>query len=464
MKYWFYIFFAAIVWIGCFLPSNAQNKKNESHTPDVFKTQTPNRSFDIILANPSHTSIHLTVVCYKRTNGYFEYRDIKQTRFKKTNNQNWYAQEMKEIKLDQLVPGNQYVYRFIYQTDSTSGWMQSSDFTFNTAALHQTSFQFAVQADSHLDNNTDTAVYAQSLRNIEHSGSAFMVDLGDTWMTDKYRPDYSLSVDQYAAQRYYFGIPGKRMPVFFTLGNHDGETGKRKEQAMCEWAYNTRSKHFINPTIPNTNHNQTASFQNYYSWIWGDGLFIVLDPFRYTTDPKDPWNRTLGEDQYQWLKKTLEASKARFKAVFIHNLVGGQDKKGMARGGAEASLFYEWGGLNTDSTDGFPTHRPGWEAPIHALLKKHGVSIVFHGHDHFYAKQERDGIIYQLVPQPGLYRDGNNQIASEYGYSEGVFYQAPGYLFVTVDNEKIDVQFKQTKTGNLTVNEFVKHQYTLPID
>jgi hypothetical protein len=28
------------------------------------------------------------------------------------------------------------------------------------------------------------------------------------------------------------------------------------------------------------------------------------------------------------------------------------------------------------------------------------VNIYFHGHDHFYGKQEKDGMIYQEVPQP----------------------------------------------------------------
>lgn len=50
--------------------------------------------------------------------------------------------------------------------------------------------------------------------------------------------------------------------------------------------------------------------------------------------------------------------------------------------------------------------RPGCDMPIHDLLLKCGVNVMFHGHDHFYAKQEKDGIIYQLVLQPRT--PGNN--------------------------------------------------------
>jgi hypothetical protein len=39
--------------------------------------------------------------------------------------------------------------------------------------------------------------------------------------------------------------------------------------------------------------------------------------------------------------------------------------------------------------------------PIHQLLAENRVSIVFHGHDHLYTKQDRDGVVYQEVPQPG---------------------------------------------------------------
>lgn len=64
----------------------------------------------------------------------------------------------------------------------------------------------------------------------------------------------------------------------------------------------------------------------------------------------------------------------------------------------------------------FAQNRPHWPAPIHDLLVRTGGSIVFHGHDHLYVQRERDGIIYQLVPQPGHARFDNTRSAAEYGY------------------------------------------------
>jgi len=100
--------------------------------------------------------------------------------------------------------------------------------------------------------------------------------------------------------------------------------------------------------------------EDYYAWQWGDAQFIVLDPFWFTQQQrgrKDNWSRTLGSNQYQWLKGTLEASNAKFIFMFIHHLVGGANEQ--CRGGAEAAPWYEWGGGNPDGTDGCARNRPG---------------------------------------------------------------------------------------------------------
>ena len=33
--------------------------------------------------------------------------------------------------------------------------------------------------------------------------------------------------------------------------------------------------------------------------------------------------------------------------------------------------------------------------PVHQLMVKNGVTIFFQGHDHLFARQERDGMVYQ---------------------------------------------------------------------
>ena len=218
---------------------------------------------------------------------------------------------------------------------------------------------------------------------------------------------------------------------------------------MPQWCRSARQTYF---PYPGDNIDGNIETANYYTFTIGDVQMIVLDPFTYTDEKvkkaEDGWNTTLGDTQYEWLRSVLQSSTAKYKLIFIHHLVGGYGKD--QRGGAEASRFFEWGGYSADGSIGFAAMRPGWEAPIHDLLVKYGVDIVFHGHDHFYAKQERDGIIYQLVPQPGT---PGNSIASatDYGYLDGTFLPSPGFLRVIVSPENLTVEYIFVNENGLTI-------------
>jgi len=102
---------------------------------------------------------------------------------------------------------------------------------------------------------------------------------------------------------------------------------------------------------------------------------------------RDGWDWSLGLPQYQWLAQTLEKSQAKFKFVFIHNLLCGDQA---SRGGVVMASFNEWGGKNLDGTDGFKAHRPGWDMPVHQLLVENHVAAVIKAHDNFFARQELD--------------------------------------------------------------------------
>ena len=65
------------------------------------------------------------------------------------------------------------------------------------------------------------------------------------------------------------------------------------------------------------------------------------------------------------------------------------------------------------------------------------MDIFFHGHDHFFAKQELDGVIYQLVPQPSHPETKLNT----YGYLEGDFSGGSGHLRVTVSEAEAKIEF-----------------------
>jgi hypothetical protein len=168
---------------------------------------------------------------------------------------------------------------------------------------------------------------------------------------------------------------------------------------------------------------------------------IALDPYWNTTKKsKDAWDLTLGKAQYDWLTKTLAESTAKWKFVFLHNLVGGLD--GAMRGGVEAAPFFEWGGANADGTPGFAQKRPGWQKPIHPLLVEHKVTAVFHGHDHLYVHQQLDGVVYQEVPQPSAKNTQNGaQLAKAYHYDSGTAIGSAGHLRITVSPTQVTGEY-----------------------
>ena len=310
-------------------------------------------------------------------------------------------------------------------------------------------FTFTITADSHLDERTHLGLYQRTLSTAAADKPVFHIDLGDTFMTEKRAnlPDTEKE-QQYIDQRRYFNLLGA--PVHLVMGNHDGECGRYNDGTpnnLALWSHTMHWRYFPEPLAEGT--------RNYYAWEHGNALFVVLDPFWYTPRQRrddDNWTRTLGAEQYQWLARTLQTSKAKFKFVFIHHLVGGVEKA--ARGGVEVAPFFEWGGKNLDGTDGFKTKRPGWPAPIHQLLLQNHVNIVFHGHDHLYARQELDGIVYQEVPQPGD-PDGSTRSAAEYGYKSGVILPSSGYLRAVVYADKTSVEYVRP-------DHSVAHAYTLP--
>lgn len=261
----------------------------------------------------------------------------------------------------------------------------------------------------------------------------------------------SMVNDRYVYERQHFGRITHSTPLFLANGNHEGELGwlySGSANNIAVWASLARQQYYANP-LPNKFYSGdpelnllTGQRASWYAWQWGDALFIVLDPYWNTKAQasKDAWNMTLGSTQYQWLTDTLSKSSAKYKFIFLHNLVGGLD--GQMRGGVEAASFYEWGGKNADGSYGFDVKRPGWSMPIHKLLVNNKVTAVFHGHDHVYARQILDGIIYQEVPQPSAANNTSGaNLAKEYHYDSGVIQSSSGHLKVTVSSQGVKGEY-----------------------
>ena len=96
------------------------------------------------------------------------------------------------------------------------------------------------------------------------------------------------------------------------------------------------------------------------------------------------------------------------------------------------------------------------------------MSIVFHGHDHFYAKQDLAGIVYQEVPQPGNQAGSRiPRYAADYGYKRGTFLGGSGHLRVAVSEAKVTVDFlTSVLPGDETPgrrNAMASYSWSLPV-
>lgn len=352
----------------------------------------------------------------------------------------WAVAKLPEKSIEQTAPNTiqENVNEQAHQTVSTTEGVNTSAVAGSMAVSG--SFSFAVQADPHMDEQSDEAIYEQTLQNIVKAKPSFLIDLGDTFMIDKL-PNKSEAniIARYELMKKYFDEITGVVPLYLVAGNHDGETG---------WdSLNTK-------TYRETYFPEQTGEKNYYSFEKNNALFVALDPYSYTVKKpnSDGWGWTLGKTQYDWLKNILENSQAKYKFVFIHQLVGGDDQ---GRGGVEFADLYEWGGHNTDGTYGFDANRHGWGKPIHDLLVENNVDIVFKGHDHFYAKQELDGVIYQTVEQPSHAGDKINT-AGEYGYLNGEILGGSGYMRVTVGDSSAIVEYiKADSSGSVAASYFV---------
>jgi len=416
---------------------------------NVFNVAVPAHTYDLILARPENNAITLSVLAYQDIEGVVAYGSQAGTYTTQLPQQPFKKGTPVELVIGNLQANTRYYYQFRWRAPGTETFTSSPEYTFQTARPVGSTFTFTMTADVHLDEHTSADVYRQSLANIRADQPDFHIDLGNLFMTDKHAQRAEAAA-QYLAQRYYLGQIGPSIPLLLALGTHDGEGSRYDDGAadsLAVWSTQMRTRYFPNPvpdafytgnTVPKP---PCGLLQNYYAWEWGDALFVVLDPFRYSLRQRgsgDGWGWSLGVTQYQWLAQTLAHSPAKFKFVFIHNLLSGDQA---SRGGVEIAGFNEWGGKNPDGSAGFKEHRPGWDLPVHPLLVRHHVAALFRAHDNFYARQELDGIVYLMVPQPSF--AGNDRIRDleTYGYKKGTFLGNAGHVRVAVGPDKVMIDY-----------------------
>ncbi len=441
---------------------SSEPKGSEQQSAPV--SANPNVIAPEILGRPTNNSIMINVVPAKPMNIVVEYGTAAGMYDHQSAAVSAPGAAPIEITLEKLQPNTRYYYRVRY--GDTAG----EEHSFMTQRASGSTFTFGIQGDSHperVNNQFNADLYERTLRGAASDQPDFYITIGDDFSVDQLKTVNADTVRQlYINQRQWLGQVGA--PVFLVNGNHEqaslanlnGTAGN-----VAVWAQTSRNAYYPQPA-PDAFYTGDAEpvdriglLRDYYAWQWGDALFVVIDPYWHSPQTvdnqfgadhaskgkRDRWNVTLGDAQYQWFKRTLENSTAKYKFVFTHHVLG------TGRGGIEDAGGYEWG----DAAN-LAAHRPGWDKTIQQLMADNGVTIFFQGHDHIFVNQELDGVICQTLPEPA---NPNYTLENSDAYKSGDKYPNSGHVRVTVSPENVKVDYVRSY---LDKPDEVAFSYTVP--
>lgn len=442
-----------------------------------------------VLGRPTNTSIAVNVMATEPVTAVIEYGYTKTRYSAKTKELNVSVSNPAVFDLTGLKASTKVYYRVNHKSSGASTFSLGKQYSFTTARKSGSTFSFSVHGDTHPERAGkmfNAELYAVTLANIASQQPDFHILMGDDFSIDplisKGQANKSNVEKIYSTHRNWLAAVGSSVPIYLINGNHEQAAAYLLDGSTASPAVlagNARLKYFPLPA-PDAFYsgNQTEISgvglpRDYYSWTWGDALFVTLDPYWHsatavdnvagvlvpedqgataaTSKPKkgatsvaspapgggngktsNLWSIGIGDEQYAWLKKTLENSKAKYRFVFAHHVMG------TGRGAVEVSTNYEWGGLDPKGTTTFAKERPNWELPIHDLMVKHKVNIFFQGHDHIFCTQERDGLIYQSMPNPA---DDTFSMFNADAYKSGTKAPNSGHVRVTVSSTQAKVEY-----------------------
>ena len=456
-----------------------------------------NTSINLLIGRPTDKSVALSLLSSASGSALIEYGYSKTRLTSRTKSQSVASATPALFEISNLRANSTFYYRVRF---TSSGKLQLTDiYSATTQRKAGSSFSFTVQGDTHPERagkmfNSD--LYKVMLTNVAAQKPDFHIMLGDDFSIDplisKGAANKASVENIYRTQRDWLTTIGSSIPIFLVNGNHEQAAsylldGTQTNPAVL--AGSARVKYFPLPesnsvySVDTTSVDGVGLLRDYYAWEWGDALFVTLDPYWHSKFAVDNvagdsasdlnnsgtkktggktsngkvtnlWQVGIGDEQYAWLKKTLEESKAKFKFVFAHHVLG------TGRGAVEVSTNYEWGGVDPKGVSTFQKERPNWELPIHDLMVKNGVSIFFQGHDHIFVTQERDGLIYQSMPNPA---DDTFSYFNENAYLSGTKAPNSGHVRVTVSSKEAKVEYflAARSSDKSRSNLALAHSYTV---
>lgn len=437
-------------------------RQRNAAEPPLPAELAPFERLSVMLGRPTTTTMTASIVATEGGEAYCEYGPTPGEYPLKTPPVRLEAGAPASVIMDRLKPDTRWYYRLRHRPPAAQGYSVEAASSFHTPRMPGQSFVFEVQGDSHPErrHQFDAATYVRTLKGAASDQPDFYLTMGDDFSVDTLPVVTRETVERrYALQRPYLSLVGRAAPLFLINGNHEQAAASNLDGSpnnVAVWAQNARNAYYPQPA-PDAFYTGDVSpvphiglLRDYYAWVWGDALFVVIDPYWHSAKPvdnpfgggqknRDKWDVTLGEEQYRWFVKTLATSQARYKFVFTHHVLGS------GRGGIELAHIFEWGGRNKHGEDAFATQRPGWAAPIHQVMVRNNVTVFFQGHDHVFAHQQLDGVVYQTVPQPA---DAAGNLNFADAYQSGDILPGPGRIRVHVTPEKVSVSYLAPPEGS----------------
>ncbi len=387
-----------------------------------------------LLAHPRADGVGLTVVPEIAAEVFVEYgvnrRDVRRTVTRA-------VEPATPVRFDlRALPSDAEVFYRVVARPLAGKWTPRAVQSFRTLRSPGETVTFGIAADSHAyavwtrftcKQPPDVPAYARLTTTLDRMASDealdFVVVGGDDVMTHcnsgckacdvdgVYAGAMTAATQQEVQLRYrqtwstdLLGRLGKRRPLLYMLGNHDGEAGYG--QNFCDshsnqlrgWSEQERLAYF-----PNAADSYGGSEKgHFFSVVSGDARLIFLDVMRFTpTLPSNASGWTLGDEQLGWLTNEVLATPETFKFVFLEHLVGGTTEP-------FSCGHYGRGSLRSTETGKPEAPFEGEQALVHALLRRGGVQAVFLFHDHVAAYGEKpgldgvgEGVVYATCGQVG---------------------------------------------------------------
>ena len=231
-----------------------------------------------LLGRPTDNSISINICADRDVELFVEYGTQHAAYEKQSPPQSLRGGVPTTVSIASLSPNTRYYYRIRYRMPGSPDFLARDEHSFHTARNPGSSFAFAIEADPHLDASTNPELYRRTLTNISGASPDFLIDLGDTFMSEKLSVTSQDSVTiRHLLLRSFFELACHSVPLMLAIGNHEGELGWLLDSTPDNLAVrtsNTRKLYFPNP-IPErfySGDTTQVSFvgqrQNYFAWQW----------------------------------------------------------------------------------------------------------------------------------------------------------------------------------------------------